>query len=91
LEVPRAAGAAKEDAHFPDDTASCAVILYDRAMMRPTTLLAQLTAKPHDKPCDARWDEMVGDDRVRHCGSCARDVYDVSAMCEREAEFRLLN
>jgi hypothetical protein len=59
--------------------------------MKNPTLLAQLTAKPHTKPCDARWDDMVGDDRMRHCESCARTVYDISAMSAREAEIRLLN
>jgi len=59
--------------------------------MKNPTLLSQLTATPHERPCDARWDEMIGDDRVRHCASCARDVYDVSAMSPREAEIRLLN
>ncbi len=29
---------------------------------------------------------MVGDDRVRHCAECQLDVYNFSAMSEREAE-----
>jgi hypothetical protein len=29
---------------------------------------------------------MIGDDRVRHCGGCARSVYNVSAMTRNEAE-----
>jgi hypothetical protein len=38
------------------------------------------------KPCPANWDEMTGDDRVRHCGECKLDVYDISTMRRDEAE-----
>jgi hypothetical protein len=31
-------------------------------------------------PCKVSWDEMAGDDRVRFCGHCAKDVYDLSAL-----------
>jgi hypothetical protein len=37
-------------------------------------------------PCRERWEEMVGDDVVRHCGRCDRDVHDLSAMTKAEAE-----
>lgn len=40
-------------------------------------------------PCNARWDEMVGDERVRFCLSCEKNVYNLSAMPAVEAE-RLL-
>jgi hypothetical protein len=40
-------------------------------------------------PCQARWEEMTGDDRVRRCGACDKDVYNLSAMPRDEAE-RLL-
>ena len=30
--------------------------------------------------CDMRWENMVGDARVRHCGACDREVYDLTAM-----------
>lgn len=36
-------------------------------------------------PCKARWDEMVGDDRVRFCGQCAKHVYNFAAMTRAEA------
>jgi len=36
-------------------------------------------------PCTASWDLMQGDDRVRHCGSCNKDVFNLSAMAEDEA------
>lgn len=37
-------------------------------------------------PCTASWDGMVGDDRVRHCGQCDLNVYNVTAMSRDEAE-----
>jgi len=37
-------------------------------------------------PCRADWNQMVGTDRVRHCGSCDKDVFNLSAMTRDEAE-----
>jgi hypothetical protein len=37
-------------------------------------------------PCKASWYEMVGDDRVRFCGQCEKNVYNLSAMARDEAE-----
>jgi hypothetical protein len=37
-------------------------------------------------PCGASWDTMLGGDRVRFCGDCKRDVYNLSAMTRGEAE-----
>jgi len=37
-------------------------------------------------PCKASWDAMVGDDRVRFCGQCEKNVYNLSAMPRDEAE-----
>jgi hypothetical protein len=37
------------------------------------------------QPCSADWDEMRGDERVRFCGACAKNVYNLSAMPRREA------
>jgi hypothetical protein len=42
-------------------------------------------------PCPANWDEMFGDDRKRHCGSCKLNVYNLSDMTRREAENLLIN
>jgi hypothetical protein len=36
-------------------------------------------------PCSADWDEMRGDERVRFCNSCEKNVYNLSAMPRREA------
>lgn len=38
------------------------------------------------KPCPADWDAMAGDERVRFCGTCRQNVYDVSALTREEAE-----
>ena len=37
-------------------------------------------------PCAARWQDMVGDERVRFCPSCLRDVFNLSAMTHYDAE-----
>jgi hypothetical protein len=41
-------------------------------------------------PCAASWEDMVGDDRVRFCLECNRDVFNLSAVTEKEAEHILL-
>jgi hypothetical protein len=35
-------------------------------------------------PCNADWDEMVGDERARHCGLCSKNVFNISAMAPDE-------
>lgn len=37
-------------------------------------------------PCNVGWDNMVGSDRVRFCGQCSLNVYNLSAMSKSEAE-----
>lgn len=37
-------------------------------------------------PCAADWDAMKGDDRVRFCGECQKNVYNLSAMSREEAQ-----
>lgn len=37
-------------------------------------------------PCRADWNAMTGDDRVRHCGSCDKRVYNLSDLTRDEAE-----
>lgn len=36
--------------------------------------------------CDAEWEDMEGDARVRHCYTCDKKVHNVSAMTALEAE-----
>ena len=37
-------------------------------------------------PCNVDWDSMFGDERVRFCGQCKLNVYNLSEMSKREAE-----
>jgi hypothetical protein len=37
-------------------------------------------------PCPADWAQMTGDDRVRACGSCQKNVYNLSELTRDEAE-----
>jgi len=37
-------------------------------------------------PCPARWEQMAGDDRVRFCQGCRKNVYNLSALPRSEAE-----
>lgn len=46
-------------------------------MSRPTLPLHQLRVAA---PCPACWDAMPGDDRVRFCPLCEKNVYNLSAM-----------
>ncbi len=36
-------------------------------------------------PCERSWNEMEGDDYVRHCTDCKKNVYDVSMLTRAEA------
>ncbi len=37
-------------------------------------------------PCNVDWDSMFGDERVRFCGQCKLNVYNLSEMTRSEAE-----
>jgi len=37
-------------------------------------------------PCKAEWKWMYGNDRVRFCGQCSQNVFNLSAMTTEEAE-----
>ena len=41
-------------------------------------------------PCRADWAKMSGDDRMRHCGDCKKDVFNLSDMTREEAEALLV-
>lgn len=36
-------------------------------------------------PCAVPWDSMCGDDRIRFCDQCAKNVYNISALSQAEA------
>ncbi|HEU0031492.1 MAG TPA: hypothetical protein VFQ53_12725 [Kofleriaceae bacterium] len=37
-------------------------------------------------PCSAEWSKMTGDDHVRHCGDCNKNVFNLSELTRDEAE-----
>jgi hypothetical protein len=37
-------------------------------------------------PCPADWEQMIGSERVRFCGQCSLNVYNLSSMTRAEAE-----
>jgi hypothetical protein len=37
-------------------------------------------------PCTADWDQMTGDDRVRFCKECNKNVFNLSEMTREEAQ-----
>jgi hypothetical protein len=51
----------------------------------PLRVLDNLDDLEIASPCSMNWDAMVGDGRVRHCGSCEKNVYNLSAMTKDEA------
>ena len=38
------------------------------------------------EPCTVGWENMTGDDLIRHCAQCNKQVYNLSAMTRRRAE-----
>lgn len=51
-----------------------------------TTHLPLLRPMSIASPCTARWDDMTGDERSRHCADCGLRVHNISAMTDTEAE-----
>ena len=37
-------------------------------------------------PCNARWEDMDGDERARFCGQCRKHVFNLSAMTRTQIE-----
>jgi hypothetical protein len=53
-------------------------------MVKQSNRLAELHVA---NPCPADWEKMIGgNDRVRHCPTCQREVYNLSAMNSQNAE-----
>lgn len=42
------------------------------------------------QPCAMNWDEMTGNEEVRHCGKCQHQIYNISEMPKRRA-LKVLN
>jgi hypothetical protein len=64
--------------------------VYDHRQIRQ--LINAMTQKsPLDSlhiaaPCAVKWDDMKGDDKVRMCSLCSKNVYNISNMPKKEAE-----
>ncbi len=69
--------------------------------MKPISFFNSKAAKPAPlinikniriaSPCPADWNNMAGDDRIRHCSECNLNVYNLSAMTEREVQRLIAN
>ncbi len=54
--------------------------------MNESNLSHDILIKVHvAKPCPANWREMRGNDQVRHCTHCSKNVYNLSALSRTEA------
>lgn len=42
------------------------------------------------KPCSMNWDEMKGNEEIRHCDNCQHQIYNLSEMPKRRA-LKVLN
>jgi hypothetical protein len=42
-------------------------------------------------PCPASWEEMSGDDKVRFCQICSKNVYNLSSMTRDEAQMLIMD
>jgi hypothetical protein len=56
-----------------------------RRLLRDRRALPLLDAVRVASPCPASWEAMKGDERVRFCGQCDKNVYDLSSMTRDEA------
>jgi hypothetical protein len=54
--------------------------------MRARRALPLLESLRIASPCKADWTQMTGDEAVRFCGSCEKNVYDLSGMTRDQAE-----
>lgn len=42
-------------------------------------------------PCPKKWEDLAGDDRVRYCGDCRLNVYNLAEMSRPEVEALVRN
>jgi len=68
---------------YTDEASSIQKILTARERRFSLPLLDNLRLA---SPCSMEWDAMAGDERVRFCGRCRKNVYNLSAMTRPEAE-----
>jgi hypothetical protein len=73
----------RERARLAAELARARAELARRAARREPVRLSKLQLA---RPCKEPWEGMVGDARVRHCGRCDKDVYNLTEMTQEEAE-----
>lgn len=61
------------------------ISLFNRGAAKPVPLVNIQNIRIA-APCPADWNKMIGDERVRHCAECNLNVYNLSAMTEREVQ-----
>src|SRR6185369_2845713 len=55
------------------------------AWLRASAPRMSLDALEIATPCQVPWEDMPGDERVRYCGRCRQNVYNVAGMAGPEA------
>lgn len=60
--------------------------MYREPAARPKNRLPLLDRFTKRTPCKVSWSDMPGDDRVRFCCACSKNVHDLGAMSEDAAE-----
>jgi hypothetical protein len=73
----------KQEQALEQELAQCAQDIDQARARAELPLLQRLHVA---SPCKERWDDMTGDERVRFCGRCAKNVYDLSALTASQAE-----
>ncbi|HWN69622.1 MAG TPA: hypothetical protein VNM90_18400 [Haliangium sp.] len=76
-------GLARQAEALERELAQCARDVEQARARVELPLLSQVRVA---SPCKERWDDMVGDERVRFCGRCEKNVYDLSALTASQAE-----
>ena len=76
----------EEHARRRDELTRALRSLDARMAARRPRLPALLERARIASPCSMRWEDMLGDERVRFCPSCAKNVYDLASLGDGEAE-----
>ncbi len=80
----------REAAELRDSLAKSRALLERFEQRRAFPQLPLLDQVRVASPCNARWEDMTGDDKSRFCGKCEKNVYNLSAMTREEAELLVL-
>jgi hypothetical protein len=83
------AEAREREAHIAgleQDLAAVDALLADERLEAEESATSLLDDVRIASPCLAKWDDMIGDDRLRFCGQCNKNVYNLSALARAEAE-----